>query len=172
VPFYFINLLPTSLLYISIILAANDLGEGGGRALAEALRLNTTVTSLDLGYNGLGVEVRSALCQSWGDKVTRIILMQHQVNLRGTKKHHDTIRDMMATSSHLFSSISRGVTQWVYGGRLFVVSARTYKRHHHLCFFKRSITHTHTHTQYALVIYMIFMIALSRGGVRDASTLW
>ena len=34
----------------------------------------------------------------------------------------------MATSSHLFSSISRGGTQWVYGGRLFVVSARTNKR--------------------------------------------
>jgi hypothetical protein len=53
--------------------------------------------------------------------------VQHQVNLRGTKKHHDTIRDMMATSSHVFSSICRGGTQWVYGGRLFVVSARTNK---------------------------------------------
>ena len=49
--------------------------------------------------------------------------MQHQVNLRGTKKHHDTIRDLMATSLHVFSSISHGGTQWVYGGRLFVVSA-------------------------------------------------
>jgi hypothetical protein len=58
--------------------------------------------------------------------------VQYQVNLRGTKKHHDTIRDMMATSSHVFSSISRGGTQWVYGVRLFVVSARTSKRHHHL----------------------------------------
>jgi hypothetical protein len=37
---------------------------------------------------------------------------------------------MMATSSHVFSSISREGTQWVYGGRLFVVSARTNKRHH------------------------------------------
>jgi hypothetical protein len=34
-----------------------------------------------------------------------------QVNLKGAKKHHDTIRDMMATSSNLFSSISRGSTQ-------------------------------------------------------------
>jgi hypothetical protein len=58
-------------------------------------------------------------------------LVQHQVNLRGTQKHHDTIRDMMATSAHVFSSISRGGTQWVYGGRLFVVSARTNERHHH-----------------------------------------
>jgi hypothetical protein len=32
-------------------------------------------------------------------------------NLRGAKKHHDTIRGMMATSSHVFSSISRGGTQ-------------------------------------------------------------
>jgi hypothetical protein len=30
------------------------LGQGGGRALAEALRLNTTVASLELGGNGLG----------------------------------------------------------------------------------------------------------------------
>ncbi len=51
--------------------------------------------------------------------------MQHQVNLRGAKKHHDTIRDMMASSSHVFYFISRGGNQWVYGGRLFVVSART-----------------------------------------------
>ena len=54
--------------------------------------------------------------------------MQHQVNLRGTKKPHDTIRDMIAASSHVLSCISRGGTQWVYGGRLFVVSARTNKR--------------------------------------------
>ncbi len=57
--------------------------------------------------------------------------MQHQVNLRGAKKHHDTTREMMATSSHVFSSISRGGTQMVYGGRLFLVSARTNKRHRH-----------------------------------------
>jgi hypothetical protein len=61
--------------------------------------------------------------------------VHHQVNLRGAKKHHDvthdTIRDMMATSSHVFSSISRGGTKWVYGGRLFTVSARMNKRHHH-----------------------------------------
>ena len=30
------------------------LGEGGGRALAETLCLNSTLTSLDLGENGLG----------------------------------------------------------------------------------------------------------------------
>ena len=62
------------------------------------------------------------------------VLVQHQVNLRGKKKLHDTIRDKghdAATSSHVFSSISRRGTQWVYGGRLFVVSAGTNKRHHH-----------------------------------------
>ena len=43
----------------------NDLGEGGGRALAEPLRrLNTTVTSLDLSDNGMGEEVRSVFGQS------------------------------------------------------------------------------------------------------------
>jgi hypothetical protein len=47
-------------------------------------------------------------------------------------KNHDTIRNMMATSPHVFSSISRRGTQWVYGSRLCVVSARTNKRHHHL----------------------------------------
>ena len=47
------------------------------------------------------------------------------------KKHNDTRRDMIAASPHVFSSISRGGTQWVYGGRLFIVSARTNKRHHH-----------------------------------------
>ena len=44
-------------------LSYNDLGEGGGQALAEALRLNITVTSLNLGVNGLREEVRSALRQ-------------------------------------------------------------------------------------------------------------
>jgi len=38
----------------SLNLIFNFLGEGGGRALAEALRLNTTVTSLDLSFNHLG----------------------------------------------------------------------------------------------------------------------
>ena len=44
------------------------LGEGGGRALAETLRLNSTLTSLDLGDNGLGEEVQSALAQVLGDR--------------------------------------------------------------------------------------------------------
>jgi len=34
--------------------------------------------------------------------------------------------------TRVFSSISRGGTQWVYGGRLLVVSARTNERHYHL----------------------------------------
>jgi hypothetical protein len=46
--------------------------------------------------------------------------MQHQVNLSRTKKHHNTIRDMMATPSHVFSSISRGGTQWVIAGYMSV----------------------------------------------------
>jgi hypothetical protein len=38
----------------SLDLEDNDLGDGGGQALAEALRVNTTVTSLDLDRNNLG----------------------------------------------------------------------------------------------------------------------
>ncbi len=37
----------------SLDLGWNDLGEGGGWAMAEALRLNTTVTSLNLRENDL-----------------------------------------------------------------------------------------------------------------------
>ena len=37
----------------SLNLYHNDLGEGGGRALAEELRVNTTLAKLDLGGNDL-----------------------------------------------------------------------------------------------------------------------
>ena len=42
----------------SLDLGMNGLGEGGGRARAETLRINTTttLTSLSLHNNGLGVE--------------------------------------------------------------------------------------------------------------------
>ena len=52
----------------SLYLGNNGLGEGGGRALAETLRLNSTLTSLDLGDNDLREEVQSALAQVWGDR--------------------------------------------------------------------------------------------------------
>ena len=52
----------------SLALYYNGLGEVGGRALAEALRLNTTLASLDLsGFNDLKEEVQSALDQAWGE---------------------------------------------------------------------------------------------------------
>jgi hypothetical protein len=38
----------------SLDLWGNAFEEGGGRVLAETLRLNTTVSSLDLRKNGLG----------------------------------------------------------------------------------------------------------------------
>jgi Ran GTPase-activating protein (RanGAP) involved in mRNA processing and transport len=44
--------------------ALADLGEGRGRMLAEALRLNTTVTSLDLHDNDLGDGVGRALAET------------------------------------------------------------------------------------------------------------
>jgi hypothetical protein len=52
----------------SLDLCGNALPEGGGRALAEALRLNTTITSLNLGNHGMREEVRSVLCQASGDR--------------------------------------------------------------------------------------------------------
>ena len=39
---------------VALDLERNDIGAGGGRALAEALRLNTTLTSFNLRENGLG----------------------------------------------------------------------------------------------------------------------
>ena len=48
----------------SLNLSENDLGEGGGRALAETLRLNSTLTSLDLGGNGLGEGAGRAMAEA------------------------------------------------------------------------------------------------------------
>jgi len=39
---------------LSLDVRFNGLGEGGGRALAETLRFNATLTSLKLSWNGLG----------------------------------------------------------------------------------------------------------------------
>ena len=43
---------------------AGSLGDGGGRALAEALRLNTALMSLNLGFNHLFVGAGPALAES------------------------------------------------------------------------------------------------------------
>ena len=48
----------------SLRLCGNGLCEGGGRTLAEALHVNTTVTELDLEYNDLREEAQSALGQA------------------------------------------------------------------------------------------------------------
>jgi Ran GTPase-activating protein (RanGAP) involved in mRNA processing and transport len=48
----------------SLDLGYNDLGEGGGRALAETLRLNSTLKSLNLGYNQLGEGAGRALAET------------------------------------------------------------------------------------------------------------
>ena len=80
--------------------------------------------------------------------------MQHQVNLRGTKKHHDTIRDMMATSSHvIFLSVAGIPNGYMAVGYLLFLQEQI-KDIINFVFYKRSIshTHTHTHTEYALVI--------------------
>jgi hypothetical protein len=65
------------------------------------------------------------------ERCSKNVLRSAPGQLKGKKKHHDTISDMIAASSLVLSSVSRGGTQLVYGGRLFVVSARTNKRHHH-----------------------------------------
>jgi hypothetical protein len=44
--------------FTSLNLHLNGLGEGGGRALAEVLRLNTTLTSLDLCDNDLDTRTK------------------------------------------------------------------------------------------------------------------
>jgi hypothetical protein len=49
---------------MSLDLGWNRLGEGGGRALAETLRLNTTVTSLNLGFNDPGEGGGRALAET------------------------------------------------------------------------------------------------------------
>jgi hypothetical protein len=48
---------------VELNLEGNDIQEGGVRALAETLRLNTTITELQLGFNALGLEQESALRQ-------------------------------------------------------------------------------------------------------------
>jgi hypothetical protein len=52
----------------SLKLGYNGLGEGGGQALVETLRLNSSPTSLTLDTNDLGVVQESALLLSWGDR--------------------------------------------------------------------------------------------------------
>jgi hypothetical protein len=58
----------------SLNLYGNDLGEGGGRTLAETLHLNTMVTSIDFSDNGMAEEVWSALDQDWGDRGWPLVL--------------------------------------------------------------------------------------------------
>ena len=45
----------------------NDLGEGGGQAIAAALVVNNTLTNLNLN-DRLGEGVKSAVRQSWGNR--------------------------------------------------------------------------------------------------------
>ena len=56
------NFLSASL--VELDLQRNDIGAGGGQALAEALRLNTTVTSLNLHRNRLVEGAGRALAQA------------------------------------------------------------------------------------------------------------
>ena len=55
--------MPLNTTLTSLVLGGNDLGEGGGRALAETLRLNTTRTNFVFDKHDLGEEAQSALGQ-------------------------------------------------------------------------------------------------------------
>ena len=54
----------------SLDLHRNVLGEGGGRALAETLRINTTLASLNFGWNRLGEGGERALADTDTDTDT------------------------------------------------------------------------------------------------------
>ena len=49
-----------------LVLWDNHLGEGGGKAIADALKVNTTLAKLDLLNNQLGEVAETAIRQSWG----------------------------------------------------------------------------------------------------------
>ena len=49
-------------------LGYNQLQEGGAQAIADVLRVNTTLTELDLRGISLGEGVKSAVRQSWGNR--------------------------------------------------------------------------------------------------------
>ncbi len=66
----------------AIKLYYNDLGVGGGRALAETPRLNSTLTSIDLGFNGMGEVGGRALAETLRLNSTVVSLnLYHNHNL-------------------------------------------------------------------------------------------
>ena len=54
-------------------LELNNVGDGAGQAIAEALRVNTTVTSLNLCGNNIEEGGELALRQSWGDREGHLV---------------------------------------------------------------------------------------------------
>ena len=96
------------------------------RARSILLQLGRSVTSVSVIKWALRVTEK---CVFSAVRVTERCVFS--VNLKGAKKHHVSMRDMMATSSHVFSSISSGGTQMGICSSLFIVSERTNKRHHH-----------------------------------------
>ncbi len=72
----------------SLSLGSYELPEGGGRALAEALRLNTTVTSLNLNDNGLGEGRGRALSETLGLNTTVTSLTLDCNGLGKSKRAH------------------------------------------------------------------------------------
>jgi hypothetical protein len=68
---------------VSFDLGWNNLEVGGGRALAEALRLNSTLTSIDLHYNGLGEGGGRALAEALRLNTTLTLIDLRGNRLRG-----------------------------------------------------------------------------------------
>ena len=52
----------------------NELGEDAGKAIADALSVNTTLTTLYLCENKLGKDAETVICQSWGNKTLKLYM--------------------------------------------------------------------------------------------------
>jgi hypothetical protein len=86
----------------------NDLGEGGGRALAEALRLNTTLRSPDLGWNDLGEGGGRALAETLrlNSTLTSLYLAANQPGEGGGRALTEALRlNSTLTSLDLFGNV-------------------------------------------------------------------
>jgi hypothetical protein len=64
----------------SLDLRSNELREGGGRVIAETLRVNTTLKELNLASNRLG---------EGGGRITLVLIPATHAARRGTARQHD-----------------------------------------------------------------------------------
>ena len=88
-------------------LGVNGLGEGGGRALAETLRLNTTLTSLDLFGIGLRDDGGRALAETLRLSTTLTL-----VHLGGNHLGVGIWQALAETLAHILISSRRFFLWW------------------------------------------------------------